>query len=84
MPITDDRLRVVGVCAGYPDDSTWEATHIAAAEAIDRARQAFRYFSEKWIRHRRGDFLALAVGVSYGGGQKVNPSNLPSTHHSQI
>lgn len=81
MPITDDQVRVVGVCAGCPADSTWEATHKAAAEAIDKARQDLRHLSEKWVRHRRGDFLALAVGISYGGGQKVSRFN---TMHLRI
>jgi len=29
-------------------------------------------FDEKYVTHRRGDFVAIPVGVSYGGGSTVS------------
>jgi hypothetical protein len=33
---------------------------------------------DKHLHHRRGDFVALPVGVSFGGGQKVRLLSLDS------
>lgn len=42
-------------------------------------------FTDKFLSHRRGEFVAFPVGVSFGGGQKVClhlklPGNMPNTH----
>lgn len=70
IPITDTKSRVIGVCAGSPDDSSWERVHRPLASEIEEARKAMR-FAKKDLKHRRADTPAAAVGVSYGGGQAV-------------
>ena len=39
-------------------------------QAIEEARSECN-FPKKAKKHRRGNFPALAVGISYGGGQRV-------------
>jgi hypothetical protein len=69
--IVDKMGKVIGVLCGFPDDDSWEATHRGAADAIRAARDV-ACFSDECKKHRRGNFPALAVGVSFGGGQKVS------------
>jgi hypothetical protein len=71
IPIADTKARVIGVCAGSPDDPSWFDVHTSLASAIDTARESMR-FSKKDLKHRRADTLAGAVGVSFGGGQAVS------------
>ncbi|KAH9917197.1 uncharacterized protein B0H18DRAFT_1123790 [Fomitopsis serialis] len=73
-PITDESGRVIAVLCGAPNDPAWTGVHRDAAAAISEARLRLS-FASKDVVHRRGDFPALAVGVSYGGGQK-QPANL--------
>lgn len=60
---------------GYPKDNPsstskpWTGVASGAASVIDSTRR------EEGIpprRHRRGNFAALACGVSFGGGQEVS------------
>lgn len=60
---------------GQPrDDPTWSLTAVRAGKALTNtrteglARGAFRAAD---LDHRRGKFLAVASGISFGGGQKV-------------
>ncbi|KAH9920397.1 uncharacterized protein B0H18DRAFT_1121990 [Fomitopsis serialis] len=73
-PITDESGRVIAVLSGAPNDPAWTGVHTGAAAAISEARTKLS-FSRKDVVHRRGNFPALAVGISYGGGQK-QPANL--------
>ncbi len=46
-------------------------------------------FLEKYLTHRRGDFVSVPVGVSFGGGQKVRLYRLlrcfnKSSWHEQL
>jgi hypothetical protein len=75
-PITDSKMRVVAIAAGHPEDPTWDCTHKGAAQAIDEARDKMS-FSPKDVLHRRCDDPSKAVGVSFGGGQKVSLRLLP-------
>lgn len=70
IPITDSKTRVIGVCCGRPDDSSWDSVPKLAAEAVDGACRAMN-FSKKDLKHRRADTPAGAVGASFGGGQQV-------------
>ncbi|KAK7438762.1 hypothetical protein VKT23_017893 [Stygiomarasmius scandens] len=71
-PIIDKNGLVFGLLAGCPDnDSTWEATISAAGKAIGKARSKCK-FTQEQRHHRRGDFLALTTGISYGGRQTVH------------
>jgi hypothetical protein len=66
----DTKSRVIGVCAGSPDDSSWERVHRSLGSEIEEARETM-HFAKKDLKHRRADTPAAAVGVSYGGGQAV-------------
>jgi hypothetical protein len=74
-PILDGKQRVIGICAGHPDDTSWEKTKVDAAAAMKDARKNCR-FPKGAKSHRRGLFPALAVGASFGGGQEVRPTYL--------
>lgn len=69
--ITDDGDRVIGVLCGQPEDPTWDKCHHNAAEAVKEAGDNLR-FPRGADSHRRGDFPAVAVGASFGGGQRVS------------
>ena len=70
-PILDNAGHVIAICAGSPDDPAWDALHQDAAAEMEATR-ARCFFSNDAINHRRGLFLALAIGISFGGGQKVS------------
>jgi hypothetical protein len=65
----------VAVLAGRPRGDDWDIVVGEAGEQIREARGQCQ-FTEKQAHHRRGDFPALAVGISYGGGQTVSASHL--------
>ena len=54
---------------GRPGDPTWTEVPQGAARTMDRVRTVG--LRKLFGRHRRGDFIALGDGVSFGGGQKV-------------
>jgi len=54
--------------APVPDDSWLREVCEPAERAIEEAREKLRLDDET---HRRGNFPALAVGISHGGGQEV-------------
>lgn len=58
---------------GRPDDNSWDVVHKEAADALEGARSACA-FHPKNTCHRRGNFPALAIGISHGGGQ-LKPKN---------
>lgn len=72
VPVRDREQHVIGVCVANPQN--WGDINRCASGAIETARKRC-FFPKKSKRHRRGDFLALAVGTSFGGGQKA-PGNL--------
>ncbi|KAJ7434607.1 hypothetical protein B0H11DRAFT_1731584, partial [Mycena galericulata] len=77
--IIDNDSRIVAAFVGKPDDPAWDKIVIpGASHAMDEAsKQGIETgaFSAKDRTHRRGTFLSLTTGVSYGGGQKM-PGNL--------
>lgn len=75
VPLTDGGERVIGVVSSGPDDPTWKAACARAVERIEEAKDMIKAPAANWW-HRRGDFLAMAYGVSYGGGQKVRRTPL--------
>ena len=75
--ILDCKQRIIAVLVGQPNDPTWDqVAHDAAAvmEEVREAGEEEECFSEKFLSHRRGEFVAFPVGVSFGGGQKVRVS----------
>lgn len=69
-PIVDAEGRVIASLCGHPNDPDWESVHTQAANLMREAEPKIRR-TEKNSQHRRGRFVALAAGVSFGGGQKV-------------
>ena len=70
VPIIDQGQRVIAVLAGRPLDnegSNWDQV----VQEAENAMRAARMNCSKQPEHRRGAFLALPVGVSFGGGQQV-------------
>ncbi|KAG5640461.1 hypothetical protein DXG03_008580, partial [Asterophora parasitica] len=63
---------------GKSNDDSWSGVIAAADELIMNARihgEREGLFKPEQVEHRRGKFVALAAGVSYGGGQ-TKPGNL--------
>lgn len=76
--LTDNASRGTVILAGTPSDLSWLAVAAAAEEAMTSARlqgEASGTFTCGQTEHRRGCFVALACGVSHGGGQ-TKPQNL--------
>lgn len=75
MLILDKDGRIIACFVGKPDDPAWDSEVIpGACRAMDRAAckgVAKGAFTKKDRVHRRGNFLSLTTGVSFGGGQKV-------------
>ena len=59
---------------GQPEDPQWKDAVGAATEAmqeVERLGAGVDLFSDKCLHHRRGEFLAVPAGVSFGGRQTV-------------
>lgn len=72
--IVDAKDRLTTVLVGRPNDPEWPKVSDEAANILDEVREAgmaSNAFPEKYLLHRRGDFVAIPAGVSFGGGQKV-------------
>ncbi|THV03575.1 hypothetical protein K435DRAFT_650968 [Dendrothele bispora CBS 962.96] len=69
-PILDSQERVVAVLAGQPQAPNWKGLVSKATEAIARAGKEL-HFTDKQLNSGRGEFPAIAIGVSFGGGRKV-------------
>jgi hypothetical protein len=70
----DSEGRIVAVLVGQPDDPEWVYVIGDAVKVMQDVREqgaAMDLFSDKSLNHRRGEFLAIPVGVSFGGGQMV-------------
>ena len=66
-PILDDRKRVIGICAGHPDDPTWDDVQRGAASELNDAvpfHQVPSTTAGDHSQHWRG-VLRLVVGSSY-------------------
>jgi len=80
--ILDKKERIVAVLVGQPDDPRWrgvidDATGVM--REVERCGADMELFTQKTLHHRRGVFLAIPAGVSFGGGQKVRAQSSPST-----
>jgi hypothetical protein len=70
-PIVDGQDRIIAALAGQPNDPQWDGVSDGAAKDIHNVGEACS-FTAKQEKHRRGSFPALAVGVSFGGGQQIS------------
>ena len=72
--VSDKEERIIAVLVGQPNDPQWSDTTDAAAVVLKEVEQlggSMDLFAEKCLHHRRGEFLAIPAGVSFGGGQTV-------------
>lgn len=83
--LLDTDGRAMAALVGRPrGDPTWGPSAARASAALTNtrteglARGAFRAAD---LDHRRGIFLAVASGVSFGGGQKVGAVFFRHTHN---
>ncbi len=70
VPIIDGGQHIIALLAGQPVDYQGSDWHQVVQEAEDAMRMA-RMSCTHWPHNRRGAFMALPVGVSFGGGQEV-------------
>jgi hypothetical protein len=74
-PVIDREERIISMLAGKPRDPTWTNVESNATGALhEGGKQAS--FSQEQRMHRRGDYPALGVGVSFGGGRRVSAAFL--------
>jgi hypothetical protein len=62
---------------GQPDDPKWRDVAADAAEVMQEVQRLgadMDLFTDKNLHHQRGEFLAIPVGISFGGGQTVSSS----------
>jgi hypothetical protein len=72
--ILDKVGRIVAILVGRPDDPEWVYVIDDAANVLEEVQKLganVDLFSDQTLSHRRGEFLAIPVGVSFGGGQTV-------------
>jgi hypothetical protein len=79
--IVDDDDVVFAVLGGMPRDegkgksdrptyNEWKKVASTASSTRERVRSSYQFTKEQ-LHHRRGDFVAIDHGISFGGGQKV-------------
>ncbi|KAI9064932.1 hypothetical protein FKP32DRAFT_1568891 [Trametes sanguinea] len=68
-PILDKHDRVFAVLGGHPRDPAWSEINGEMQDILEQGRAAYSA-SAKQTSHQRGDFTAVTVGISYGGGQR--------------
>lgn len=76
--LVDEEGRVACPLPGCPDDDDWGKVIADAERVINEVREeglGRNHFQAKDLHSRRGDFVVLATGVSFGGGQQ-RPGNL--------
>jgi len=80
-PIIDDEDRVIVILGGSPRDAGWKELAVDAANTMEDTRVELDesgVLQEKQRSHRRGEFIACAIGNSHGGGRKVRLHSMPS------
>ncbi|KAH6870861.1 hypothetical protein BKA70DRAFT_1242183 [Coprinopsis sp. MPI-PUGE-AT-0042] len=76
-PVTS---KIFAACVGRPSDGGFNQAVEDAFEAMERMRNAFGFDLGHWL-HRRGQFPAFNIGISYGQGPK-EPTNLDTGKYS--
>lgn len=68
------KKRIFVIFVGRPQDSDWKMVTDDATtlmQEVEKLGHESGAFDDKHLHHRRGEFVALPVGVSYGGGATV-------------
>ncbi|KAJ7433563.1 hypothetical protein FB451DRAFT_1419628 [Mycena latifolia] len=81
-PIVDIHGRIIAALVGQLHSPEYDATAARAFTAIE-AEQRTTQFKATMVRHRRGGFVTLNVGLSYGQGQDV-PSRLDNGIYASL
>lgn len=76
--VQDDHGNIIAVFIGRPVEENgqneWMASVGRAADRLEAARsENEKTFDADARVHRRGEYVAVHTGISYGGGQKVRP-----------
>lgn len=74
--ILDADGRIIAILLGTPEDPDWPSVVAEALKDMARARRYARQYGWNPSVHRRGRYLSLTTGVSFGGGQRVRPLSL--------
>ena len=76
--ITSAEGQIFAALPGRPlNDTTWVETTAGFVAALATAKRKLKFSSK---RDRRGYFLTIASGISYGGGQKVRATRFPESY----
>lgn len=65
--IVDQEDRVITVLAGRPQGPDWDAVHKGMSDVLEDLPVNI----QGRRKERRGSFVSLSTGISYGGGQTV-------------
>jgi hypothetical protein len=69
--LLDRENRVVGALAGRPLGATdWGAVHDSALGSLEAVSEQLNV-CHKDTTHRRGSYVSVSHGLSFGGGQEV-------------
>lgn len=78
--LIDEDREVCSVLGGFPGlPEVWKGVRAEANDAVAEAGKSLRFSKHG---DRRGPFRTIAVGVSYGGGQK-RPGKLRHSRHNE-
>ncbi|TFK60791.1 hypothetical protein BDN72DRAFT_778955, partial [Pluteus cervinus] len=75
--ILDKDGRITTILVGAPDDSNWDSVITRCEEVMNGVRENgvnAEIFTKDHQKHRRGNFVAVPLGVSHGGGRE-EPGN---------
>ncbi|KAG1756185.1 uncharacterized protein EDB91DRAFT_1241282 [Suillus paluster] len=67
--LLDKEEWIISILSGQPKDDRWHDTVAAACTAMKDARDHC-IFTDDDMKHQRGVYPCLAIGVSFGGGQQ--------------
>ncbi|TFK59977.1 hypothetical protein BDN72DRAFT_779999, partial [Pluteus cervinus] len=75
--ILDSENRITTILVGAPEDSSWDSVISRCEEVMIRVRDSglkADVFTRDHQQHRRGNFVAVPLGISHGGG-RAEPGN---------
>lgn len=71
VAVLDAANRIMTVLAGRPRGDDWEDMHTRMSSLMEHAGDQVQNARPE----RRGNFVSISTGVSYGGGQMVSASH---------
>ncbi|KAF9549163.1 hypothetical protein CPC08DRAFT_648268 [Agrocybe pediades] len=82
IPVLDKDGRIALVCAGRPNDSSYDESARKACEALLREASATTFRREE-INHKRGVYPVVNAGITYGNGP-IEPIRLNNGKHADV